>query len=77
MAVLVGDTSNSGSVNATDVGQTKATSGQTVDASNFRRDVNVSGSSINASDIGLVKASSGTSLPPSAEARPPLSGNER
>jgi hypothetical protein len=66
MAVLIGDTNGSGGVNATDIGQTKAASGQPVDATNFRRDVNVSGGSINASDIGLVKAQSGSLLPPGA-----------
>ena len=63
MALLPGDTNSSGGVNASDIGQTKAVSGQTVSAANFRQDVNISGGSINASDIGLVKASSGTSLP--------------
>jgi uncharacterized protein (TIGR02597 family) len=63
MGLLPGDTNGSGSVNATDIGQTKAVSGQAVSASNFRQDVNISGGSINASDIGLVKASSGSSLP--------------
>jgi hypothetical protein len=62
IALLQGDTNGSGGVNATDIGQTKAGSGQVVDAVNFRQDVNVSGS-INASDIGLVKAQSGTVLP--------------
>jgi hypothetical protein len=63
MGLLPGDTNGSGGVNTTDIGQTKAASGQTVSAANFRQDVNVSGGSINASDIGLVKASSGSSLP--------------
>jgi hypothetical protein len=61
---LTGDTNGSGGVNATDIGQTKAQSGQTVTAANFRQDVNVSGASISASDIGLVKARSGNTLPP-------------
>ena len=63
MGVLLGDTNGNGSVSASDVGQTKAQSGQPVTAGNFRTDVNVSGS-ISASDIGLVKAQSGTSLTP-------------
>ena len=63
MGVLVGDTNGSGGVSATDIGQTRAASGQPVGAANFRLDVNVSGGSINASDIGLVKAGSGSSLP--------------
>jgi hypothetical protein len=62
MGVLVGDTTGNGTVNASDVGQTKANSGQTVDASNFRTDVTVSGS-INAADVGLVKSNAGMSLP--------------
>jgi hypothetical protein len=62
MGLLVGDTTANRSVNASDVGQTKAQSGQPVTASNFRTDVNANGS-INASDIGLVKARSGTALP--------------
>ena len=64
MGILPGDTNGSGGVNASDIGQTKAQSGQPVSATNFRQDVNISGGSINASDIGLVKANSGTSLPP-------------
>jgi CSLREA domain-containing protein len=61
--VLVGDTTNNGSVNATDVGQVKSQSGQKVAASNFRLDVTANGGSISASDIGLVKSASGTQLP--------------
>ncbi len=63
MSVLVGDTNGNGSVNAGDIGQTKAQSGQTTTGSNFRTDVNASGA-ISAADIGLVKSKSGTSLPP-------------
>ncbi len=62
MGVLLGDTNGSGTVTASDIGQTKAQSGQTANAGNFRTDVNVSGT-ISASDIGQVKAQSGTSLP--------------
>jgi glucose/arabinose dehydrogenase len=62
MSILLGDTTANGSVNATDVSQTKAASGQTTDASNFRLDVNVSGA-ISASDISFVKSFSGTMLP--------------
>ena len=50
MGLLLGDTTGNGSVNASDVSQTKARSGQTVDATNFRSDVTVNGS-INASDV--------------------------
>jgi len=63
MAVLLGDTNGNGSVNASDVSQTKGRSGQATDATNFRSDVTVSGS-INASDVSLVKSKSGTALPP-------------
>jgi hypothetical protein len=63
MGLLIGDTTANGTVNASDVGQTKARSGQAVDATNFRTDVTVSGS-INASDVGLVKSKAGTFLPP-------------
>ena len=62
MGVLLGDTSGNGSVNASDVSQTKLQSGQVVTATNFREDVTVNGS-INASDVSLVKADSGTALP--------------
>ena len=62
MAVLPGDTTGEGSVNSTDVSQTKLQSGQTVTATNFREDVNANGS-INATDVSLVKAKSGTALP--------------
>ena len=62
MSVLVGDTNGNGSVNAGDVAQTKAQSGQAVMAANFREDVNANGS-INAGDVALVKSRSGTSLP--------------
>ncbi len=63
MGFLLGDTNGNGVVNASDVGQTKAQSGQNTTGSNFRNDVNVNGV-INASDVGLVKSRSGASLPP-------------
>jgi predicted outer membrane repeat protein len=62
MGMLLGDTSGNGTVNATDVSQTKIRSGQSVDAITFRSDVTVS-NSINASDVSLVKSKSGTALP--------------
>ena len=62
MGVLVGDTSGNGSVNASDVSQTKLQSGQTITNANFRTDVNVNGT-INASDVSLVKSRTGTALP--------------
>jgi len=62
MGLLLGDTNGNGSVSASDIGQTKAQSGQATTGSNFREDVNVNGS-ITAADVGLVKASAGTGLP--------------
>jgi hypothetical protein len=62
MNVLAGDTNGNRTVNASDIGQTKAQSGLAVSAANFRNDTTVSGS-INASDIGQVKANSGNSVP--------------
>jgi hypothetical protein len=63
MGVLLGDVTGNGSVNASDVSQTKSKSGQAVNASNFRSDVTVS-NSINSSDVSTVKSKSGTALPP-------------
>ena len=62
LGVLVGDTTGNGSVNSSDISQTKSQSGQAVSASNFRQDVTVNGS-VNSSDISLVKSRSGTALP--------------
>jgi hypothetical protein len=59
---LVGDTTGNGSVNGSDVSQTKSQSGQAVSATNFRTDVNTNGS-INGSDVSLVKSKTGTALP--------------
>ncbi|MEP6822219.1 MAG: dockerin type I repeat-containing protein [Chthoniobacterales bacterium] len=59
---LFGDTNGNGTVNATDVSQTKAIVGQTLDATNFRGDFNLSGA-INATDVGAAKAAVGTALP--------------
>ena len=59
---LIGDTTGNGSVNASDISQTKAQSGQGVTATNFKSDVNVNGV-INASDISIVKSRSGAALP--------------
>ena len=63
MSVLLGDTSANGVVNTTDIGQTKALSGQATTGANFRSDVTVNGD-INGSDISLIKPQSGTALPP-------------
>ena len=62
MSILIGDTNGNGSVNASDIGQTKLQSGQPITASNFREDVSGNGT-INASDVSLVKSKSGTALP--------------
>jgi hypothetical protein len=63
MAVLLGDTNLNRVVNASDVAQVKAQSGQAVSFTNYRLDVNASGGFINASDIGIVKSQSGRALP--------------
>jgi hypothetical protein len=73
MGILTGDANGNGSVTASDVGQVKSQSGQTVTAANFRSDLNVSGGTIGASDIGQAKASSGTSLPPNPTVAPDAS----
>ena len=62
MSVLLGDSTGNGSVNASDISQAKAQSGQAVSSGNFRTDVNANGS-INSSDISIIKAQSGTALP--------------
>jgi hypothetical protein len=62
MGLLIGDTNGNGSVNASDVSQTKSQSGQAATTSNFREDVNINGV-VNASDVSLVKSRSGTALP--------------
>ena len=67
MGALLGDTNADGSVNSSDIGQTKSQSFHAVTLgppANFREDVNVDGS-INSSDIGLVKSKSFTALPSS------------
>ena len=60
--MLIGDTTASRTVNASDVAQVKSQSGSAVTSANFREDLNVDGV-INASDIGFVKANVGHSLP--------------
>ncbi len=60
--ILLGDSTGNGSVNAGDVSQTKAQSGNAVGVGNFRNDTNANGS-INAGDVGQVKANSGHSVP--------------
>jgi hypothetical protein len=62
MGMLIGDASGNGTVNSTDVSQTKLRSGQAATAANFRSDVNASGT-VNSTDVSTVKLRSGTSLP--------------
>ena len=62
MRVLIGDTSNNGTVTASDISQTKGQSGTVAGAGNFRTDVNANGS-ISATDVSAVKARSGTAVP--------------
>ena len=62
MAVLIGNTNGSASVGASDIAQTKSSSGQAASAGNFRSDVSANGV-INGSDIGLIKSESGSTLP--------------
>jgi len=69
MDVLLGDTTANGSVNASDVSQTKVQSGAIVTGSNFRTDITANGA-INASDVTLVKSRSGTALPAGPQASP-------
>ena len=61
LGVLLGDTTANGSVNASDLAQTKSASGQALTTSNCREDVTADGV-INASDTTAVKAVSGTAL---------------
>ncbi len=63
MSILIGDTNANGTVNASDVSQTKSQVGQPVSGSNFREDVNASGT-ITATDVAIIKSDVGTSLPP-------------
>ena len=62
MGVLLGDTTGSGTVNSTDVSQTKVQSGVVVSQANCRQDVTVSGG-INSTDVSLVKLRSGSGIP--------------
>ncbi len=59
---LVGDVSNSRSVNAVDIAAVKARQSPTVDATNFRFDLDASGAIIGA-DVSAAKARSGAVLP--------------
>ena len=62
MSILIGDANANGSVNASDVAQTKSQIGQAVDSTTFRSDVNANGT-INASDVSIIKSNIGTGLP--------------
>jgi hypothetical protein len=62
MAVLAGDVTGNGNVNASDVSLTKSKSGQAVDYANFRADITANGV-VNASDVSAAKIKSGTALP--------------
>jgi hypothetical protein len=62
MNVLIGDSTANKRTNASDVAQTKAESGLPVSGTNFRTDVNISGT-INASDVTQSKAHVGHSVP--------------
>ncbi len=62
MNVLAGDVNASKTVNASDIGMTKAESGIAITAANFRADVNATGG-VNGSDIGMVKAATGNTVP--------------
>ncbi len=75
LGILLGDVNGNGSVNSTDVGETKSSSGQT-NASNFRTDVTINGAT-NSSDVGVVKINSGTGLPASPSQEPQSSKQNR
>jgi hypothetical protein len=62
MAILSGDTTANGSVDASDVAQVKSQAGQPVTASSFRNDTTCDGS-INSSDVSFVKSKAGAALP--------------
>ena len=62
MRVLIGDTNANGTVNATDVSQTKTQLGQAVTGTNFRADVSANGA-INSADIAIVKSHLGEGVP--------------
>lgn len=61
--LLIGDTNNSGVVNAADVSQTKTNSGQNTSTSNFRTDVSYTNGQVNGTDVSVVKQYSGTKFP--------------
>ena len=62
MGLLLGDTTGNGTVDASDIAQTKAQAGMAVTQANFRQDVTANGM-ISASDIALVKSRTGAGIP--------------
>ena len=60
--VLLADTNGNGTVNASDLSQSKAQGGQVVTTSNFRSDV-VANGTINSTDASVIKSQIGTSIP--------------
>ena len=62
MQVLIGDANSNRLVNASDAVQVKSQIGESIDATNFRLDLNASGS-IDATDLALAKSKIGTGLP--------------
>jgi hypothetical protein len=61
MGVLLGDVNGSNAVNAGDIAFANEHLGQTVDATNFRADVDANGA-IDAADVSTIKSSLGTGL---------------
>jgi hypothetical protein len=62
MSILIGDTNGNRAVTAADIAQTNQRTGQAVDSSNFRSDINANGS-IKGSDAAIIKQNVGTALP--------------
>lgn len=62
MGVLFGDTNKSGSVSDADVILTRSKVGQALTATNFREDVDLSGT-INSTDVNMVTSNKGKKLP--------------
>jgi hypothetical protein len=62
MSILIGDTNGNGTMNASDLSQTKSGVGHAVDGTNFRSDVNANGY-IDVVDVSIAKSSVGTGLP--------------
>jgi plastocyanin len=60
VGLLIGDINGNGTINASDVAQTKSQIGQLVAGGNFRTDVNINGA-INGTDVAIVKSHIGQS----------------